>query len=79
MSMSETKVTCSNHGPLRVSGSFTITDAQGNVFDLAGRDAVSLCRCGASANKPFCDGAHRAIGFQSEIIARPLPPPAPKA
>ena len=77
--MGETKVSCVNNGPLRVSGSFAITDAQGNVFDLSGRETISLCRCGASANKPFCDGAHRAAGFQSEIQARTLPPPAPKA
>lgn len=77
--MSETKVLCANNGPLRLSGSFVITDAQGNVFDLGGRETISLCRCGASANKPFCDGAHRGVGFQSEIQARALPPPAPKA
>ena len=76
--MSETKVACINNGPLRVSGSFSIVDAQGAVFDLAGREAVSLCRCGASANKPFCDGAHRGVGFQSDVVARPLPPPAQK-
>jgi CDGSH-type Zn-finger protein len=77
--MADTKVSCINHGPLRVSGSFVITDAQGNAFDLAGREAISLCRCGASGNKPFCDGSHRTTGFQSEIQARALPPPAPKA
>jgi CDGSH-type Zn-finger protein len=76
--VSETRITCNNHGPLRVSGSFTIADSQGNAFDLAGREVVSLCRCGASSNKPFCDGSHRTIGFQSEIVARQLPPPAPK-
>lgn len=77
--MSETKVACVNNGPLRISGSFVIVDAQGKSFDLGGRETISLCRCGASANKPFCDGAHRGIGFQSEIQARVLPPPAPKA
>lgn len=76
--MSEAKVSCVNNGPLRISGRFVITDAQGNAFDLGGREAISLCRCGASGNKPFCDGSHRGIGFQSEIQARALPPPAPK-
>jgi len=39
---------------------------------------ISLCRCGESANKPFCDSAHRGCGFDSVVVARDLPPPAPK-
>jgi CDGSH-type Zn-finger protein len=39
---------------------------------------ISLCRCGHSQNKPFCDGTHARVGFQSEVEARELPPPAPK-
>ncbi|PYV10204.1 MAG: iron-binding protein [Acidobacteria bacterium] len=76
--MSETTILCSNNGPLRISGRFVIQDAQGNVFDLSGREAISLCRCGQSSNKPFCDGTHNRVGFQSEVQARKLPPPAPK-
>ncbi len=76
--MSDVVVICSRNGPLRVSGRFVIKDANGNEFDLSGRDAISLCRCGASANKPFCDGSHNRIGFQSDVEARKLPPPAPK-
>ena len=76
--MSETTIVCSNNGPLRISGSFEIKDAQGNVFDLSGRESISLCRCGGSANKPFCDGTHNKNGFHSEVQARKLPPPAPK-
>jgi CDGSH-type Zn-finger protein len=78
MEMSETTIVCNNNGPLRVTGNFVIKDAQGNAFDLAGRETISLCRCGQSANKPFCDGTHNRIGFQSEVQARKLPPPAPK-
>ncbi len=76
--MSDVNITCNKNGPLRVSGTFVIRDASGNAFDLAGRDAISLCRCGASANKPFCDGSHNRIGFQSEVEARKLPPLTPK-
>jgi CDGSH-type Zn-finger protein len=72
-------IVCNNNGPLRVSGSnIVIKDPQGGVFDLSGRTVVSLCRCGQSNNKPFCDGSHNHHGFQSVVEARKLPPPAPK-
>ena len=76
--MAATKITVNNNGPLRVEGDFQICDPQGNAFGLAGRTTVSLCRCGHSANKPFCDGAHKAAGFQDQQVARDLPPPQPK-
>ena len=72
------KITPLNNGPLRIEGEFEIRDAQGNPFGLAGRTAISLCRCGHSANKPFCDGSHARMGFQSLCEARELPPPKPK-
>jgi CDGSH-type Zn-finger protein len=73
-------IICNNNGPLRIMGeNITIKDAAGNTFGLAGRKIISLCRCGASANKPFCDGSHARIGFQSAVEARDLPPPIPKA
>ena len=72
------KITVINNGSVRVEGEFTLCDQNGNVFDLAGRAAISLCRCGHSENKPFCDGSHRKVNFQSEVQARTLPPPAPK-
>ncbi|MFZ0591046.1 MAG: CDGSH iron-sulfur domain-containing protein [Bryobacteraceae bacterium] len=72
------KVTVVNHGPIRLEGDFSIQDAQGNAFGLGGRTVVSLCRCGLSDNKPFCDGSHKRGGFQSECAARDLPPPQPK-
>jgi CDGSH-type Zn-finger protein len=72
------KITINNNGSIRLEGDFTIYDANGSAFDLAGRTTVSLCRCGQSENKPFCDGTHRKVNFQSEVKARTLPPPAPK-
>lgn len=71
-------ITVRKDGSLRVEGEFTLRDAEGNAFDLAGRAAVSLCRCGHSQDKPFCDGSHKRVGFQSEVRARSLPPLAPK-
>lgn len=67
-----------NNGSIQVSGNFVIKDADGNVFDLSGRTAISLCRCGHSNNKPFCDGSHKNVGFDSVVQARKLPPLAPK-
>jgi len=72
------KVTVFNSGPIRIEGDFTIHDAEGNAFGLGGRAGISLCRCGHSENKPFCDGAHKRNGFDSTCPARDLPPPAPK-
>ena len=76
--MSATKVTCFNNGPIRIEGEFEIYDSTGAMFGLAGRTVISLCRCGHSANKPFCDGSHGRMGFIDEVVARELPPPKPK-
>ena len=75
--MSSTKIIVRNDGPLRVEGDFELVDMQGQVYGLAGRNTISLCRCGHSANKPFCDGAHKSAGFKDQQQARALPPPKP--
>jgi len=51
-------------GPLQVKGECRVEDAQGNVIPGKGADTIHLCRCGASANKPFCDGGHKKISFK---------------
>jgi CDGSH-type Zn-finger protein/uncharacterized Fe-S cluster protein YjdI len=50
-------------GPLQVRGNLEITSGTGRV--VARVTATRLCRCGGSANKPFCDGTHARIGFRS--------------
>ena len=65
--MNETTIVCEQHGPYCVSGTFVITNGQGNNVDLDGQDTVYLCRCGHSNNKPFCDGSHTTVGFQAEV------------
>ncbi len=50
-------------GPLSIKGQIRIENPDGTV--LFEGDRVSLCRCGNSGNKPFCDGTHRTIGFKS--------------
>ena len=60
------------NGPLRVEapvGSIKLMDDEGNEYDLRGKSAFSLCRCGASVNKPFCDGAHSKLGFEAAEAA----------
>ncbi len=47
---------------LLIRATTLIVDADGN--EVLKEKQVSLCRCGASQNKPFCDGSHRKIGFE---------------
>lgn len=62
--MSDTKITAMPNGPLLVEGPLQLVDASGNAHDTSERPRVALCRCGQSANKPFCDGTHGRVGFQ---------------
>jgi CDGSH-type Zn-finger protein len=74
--MARTRITVMNNGSLRVEGDeFDIVDQEGHVFGLAGRTRISLCRCGQSKDKPFCDSSHKTCGFESLVVARELPPP----
>ncbi|UCE02750.1 MAG: CDGSH iron-sulfur domain-containing protein [Candidatus Latescibacterota bacterium] len=62
--MSDIKVTALPNGPYMIEGAFQLLDAGGKLIDTSDRPRVALCRCGHSANKPFCDGAHAREGFQ---------------
>lgn len=71
---------CREDGPLVVelpdvadgtTAGFRVIDHQGAEFRLPdGKRAIALCRCGQSAKRPFCDGAHRAVGFRSNELAK---------
>jgi CDGSH-type Zn-finger protein len=61
--MSEVVIRVLRNGPYRVEGPCKIVDADGNEFDLTGKARISLCRCGGSSTKPFCDATHTKIGF----------------
>jgi CDGSH-type Zn-finger protein/uncharacterized Fe-S cluster protein YjdI len=50
-------------GPLMVSGNMEMISGTGRSFHKT--TSAALCRCGASANKPFCDGSHARAGFKS--------------
>lgn len=74
-----TKLTVLSNGSLRVDGNdFELVDAQGNPYGLAGRERISICRCGLSKNKPFCDGSHKGH-FEHDATAFDLPAPKPAA
>ncbi len=70
--MAQVKITVRPNGPFRVEapeGAIELVDVNGTPFDLTGKTAFSLCRCGGSVNKPFCDGTHSKIGFQGAELA----------
>lgn len=70
--MSKTKLTINNNGSIKIDGDFEILDSSGAAYGLQGRTIVSLCRCGHSANKPFCDGSHKEH-FEHQAVAFELP------
>lgn len=57
-----------DNGSIRVSGPVELIDAEGNAFEV--KESFSLCRCGQSSKKPFCDGTHKRIGFESAPRAK---------
>lgn len=70
--MPHVKITVRKNGPYRVEDPenlIELVDADGNKYDLTGKPAFSLCRCGGSVTKPFCDGTHTRIGFQAAEAA----------
>jgi CDGSH-type Zn-finger protein len=79
--MADVKITVRANGPFRVEapeGSVELVDANGTKYDLTGKTAFSLCRCGGSVSKPFCDGTHSKIGFQgAEAAVRQADPKNP--
>lgn len=64
--MSDVTIRCRDNGPFLVEGAVSVVDVDGNAFPInPDKPAIALCRCGASANRPFCDGAHKSCGFES--------------
>jgi CDGSH-type Zn-finger protein len=67
-------LTACTDGPILVRGEVEIRDSSGRPVPRR-RATVALCRCGASAIKPFCDGSHKAIGFRTDDeVPRPPEP-----
>ena len=52
-------IRCRDNGPFVIKAPVQVVDHDGKPFTIpAGKETIALCRCGASKNKPFCDGAH---------------------
>jgi CDGSH-type Zn-finger protein len=63
--MADVTITVRTNGPYRVDGPINLVDQDGNPIAIPeGKTRISLCRCGASVTKPFCDGTHSRIGFK---------------
>ena len=81
MTTPDTTITPKVNGPLRVEGPVRILTPDGTEIPVPPRkdgtpaQVVVLCRCGASATKPFCDGSHKRIGFDSAAPPTLAPPP----
>ena len=62
------KMTCLKNGPILINleKPITVTDEAGNQGIKSG--PIALCRCGMSRTKPFCDGHHKHVGFEAELV-----------
>ena len=67
--MADVTIEIIKNGPYIVKGEVEIKDADGKSYPVEKR--MALCRCGASTEKPFCDGTHSKIGFQAAEKAVP--------
>jgi CDGSH-type Zn-finger protein len=65
-------ITIRPNGPYRVEGSVPLEGPDGTAYEL--KPAYSLCRCGKSANKPYCDATHKECGFVGTEVADPSLP-----
>lgn len=71
--MADVTIRMRPNGPFVVEGPFQLVDSRGAQFTLpANKPSIALCRCGHSANRPFCDGAHKTCDFVSN--ESPAPP-----
>lgn len=68
--MADVTIQVRDNGPIRITGPFTLVDADGKEFELdSTKPAIAICRCGTSAAQPFCDGSHKSCGFESCVRA----------
>lgn len=68
--MADVTIRLTKNGPLIVEGAVELFDTDGNQIPVD-KPRIALCRCGASSNKPFCDGTHSKIGFEAAAAINP--------
>jgi CDGSH-type Zn-finger protein len=69
----EVRILVRQNGPYRVYGPAKLVDANGNEYQVPEGEWFTLCRCGHSSRKPFCDSTHKTSDFQATSDAT-LPP-----
>ncbi|GAB4522390.1 MAG: hypothetical protein Tsb0020_40800 [Haliangiales bacterium] len=65
--MSDITIKISKNGPLLISETVKVTDMNTGSDVEIEKFPIALCRCGASKNKPFCDGTHSKVGFDGTL------------
>ena len=65
--MTKLEIKARENGPYKINGQFSYIDENGQTQTTTGGD-IALCRCGHSAEKPFCDGSHRQLGFKAPLL-----------
>ena len=68
--MENTAIKIKDNGPLVITGDVVLLDGEDNCLNTEGKTTIGLCRCGLSANKPYCDGSHHG-GFESVVRVPP--------
>lgn len=61
--MADVRIALRDNGPYRITGQPRLLDARGEALPTG--EVTALCRCGHSPVKPFCDGTHKTVGFES--------------
>lgn len=67
--MADVRIRTLKNGPYEVRGPIQLVDSRKADIALT-EDPIYLCRCGQSANKPFCDGTHQKVGFKADESTR---------
>lgn len=70
--MADVTIKINKNGSYRVEGKVQMIDVDGNPLPFD-KEKFSLCRCGHSSNKPFCDRTHEKIGFVADQCYVPKP------
>jgi|ETNmetMinimDraft_13_1059891.scaffolds.fasta_scaffold213633_2 CDGSH-type Zn-finger protein len=68
--LSDPLITVRENGSLRIDGEIPMVDSEGNALTTPEGKPYSLCRCGGSSRKPFCDGSHKTNGFDGTLAVQ---------